>query len=393
MDRGEQLGLLGGVASDQWGLVTTAQAKAAGLNSVQLRRLAEAGLIEVVGRGVYLLAAAGQPQHLEIKVAWLRLQPSVPAWARERGGPDSGVISHASACQVHGLGDVPAPTVEISVPRRRTTTDRFVHLRIAPLDPSDIVIIDGLPVTSVTRTIVDLLQAKTDGGHVGAVIADADHRGSISLDELAGRVQPYARGYGLPADTDGRTLLEHLVQQAGGVLRAQEIERAAQQGFDRAVQLLSPHLATTKGQENPSPANAAVLEAIRAMPASALQLQLSALSEALRSHGAWLHSPAAEALHAALASPLTGSTAAVAAALHNPLGSLGTQWAEAVAAALGTEPWRALQGPAAQPHPAITAALKGMRSTPLPPLPLEETPDTEPSGDDHDAAGTPRPVT
>ncbi|WP_373869788.1 type IV toxin-antitoxin system AbiEi family antitoxin domain-containing protein [Acrocarpospora macrocephala] len=37
----------------QWGLVTTSQAKLAGLNSVDLLRLAETDLLESAGRGVH----------------------------------------------------------------------------------------------------------------------------------------------------------------------------------------------------------------------------------------------------------------------------------------------------------------------------------------------------
>ncbi|MDQ0811417.1 hypothetical protein QFZ63_003131 [Streptomyces sp. B3I7] len=49
MDRADQLVVLSGAAADQWGLVTTAQAKELGLNAM--------------------------PQHVDIKAAWLRLQP------------------------------------------------------------------------------------------------------------------------------------------------------------------------------------------------------------------------------------------------------------------------------------------------------------------------------
>ncbi|MGW7674081.1 type IV toxin-antitoxin system AbiEi family antitoxin domain-containing protein, partial [Streptomyces sp. NPDC054775] len=108
MDRTEQLAVLSSAAADQWGLVTTAQAKILGLNAVQLLRLTEAGLLESVGRGVYLLPAAGMPQHLAMKVAWLRLQPKRFAWDRPVADPDSGVVSHASACQIQNLGDIPA---------------------------------------------------------------------------------------------------------------------------------------------------------------------------------------------------------------------------------------------------------------------------------------------
>ncbi|NEC48365.1 transcriptional regulator [Actinospica acidiphila] len=250
MERAEQLAILSGVAADQWGLVTAAQAKAHGLSAVQLKRLTEVGLLENVGRGVYALPAAGLPRHLEIKVAWLRLQPAVPAWERPIGGPDSGVISRASACQLHSLGDIPAPDVEISVPRRRTTTEPFVRLRTADLPAADITMVDGLPVTTPARTIIDLLRANTDGGHVGGVIADAERRDLVDVKVLAQAVQPYVRKYGLRPAATGYELVEHLVGQAGRTLHAQEVARAgedglvvgAELGVRRSAEILAPYL-------------------------------------------------------------------------------------------------------------------------------------------------------
>ncbi|MFH8886756.1 type IV toxin-antitoxin system AbiEi family antitoxin domain-containing protein [Streptomyces californicus] len=289
MDRGEQLGRLAEYAADQWGLVTAAQAKRIGLNAVQILRLTEAGLLESVGRGVYLLQAAGFPLHLEIKVAWLRLQPAVFVSERPLGGKDSGVVSHASACQLHGLGDIPAPKAEISVPRRRTTTEPFVHLRTAQLEPDDITLVEGLPVTTARRTILDLLRSKTDGGHLGGVIADAERLDLIDIQDLQESAQPFARTYGLPAQATGQELLEHLVDQAGKHLRSQEVARATTEGFATALELL------TRDAYEPNPAIRQSLEAMRrlheqmVLPNSAVQRlgeQLAAtnapLQEAMR---------------------------------------------------------------------------------------------------------------
>ncbi|MFE7503575.1 hypothetical protein ACFU6O_31305, partial [Streptomyces albidoflavus] len=181
----------------------------------------------------------GSPRHLDIKAAWLRLQPTVFVWDRQAGHPDSGTVSHTSACQLHELGDIPAPDVEITVPRRRTTNDPFVRLRTASLRPEEITIVDGLPATTVPRTITDLLQAKADGGHIGGVIADANRRDLISLDDLARQVQPHARRYGLKASASGRDLINHLVEQAGESLHRQEIARASEEGFTAALNLLA----------------------------------------------------------------------------------------------------------------------------------------------------------
>ncbi|MET9116644.1 type IV toxin-antitoxin system AbiEi family antitoxin domain-containing protein [Streptomyces longwoodensis] len=245
MDRTEQVAALSGAAADQWGLVTSVQAEELGVNRVQLMRLTEAGLLAKVGRGVYQLAAAGVTPYLEVKVAWLRLQPKRFVWDRTVGDPDSGIVSHASACQLLNLGDIPAPEVEISVPRRRTTTDSFVRLRTAQIAPTEITTVDGLPVTTAVRTITDLLNAGADGGHVGGVIADAERRDLVTIDDLAERAQPFVRKYGLKVSATGHDLINHLVAQAGERLRRQEFDRASQEGFDQAVHLLAerPELA------------------------------------------------------------------------------------------------------------------------------------------------------
>ncbi|MDQ0811416.1 hypothetical protein QFZ63_003130 [Streptomyces sp. B3I7] len=125
--------------------------------------------------------------------------------------------------------------MEITVPRRRTTNEPFVRLRTASLEPADITVADGLPVTTAARTVIDLLQAKADGGHIGGVIAEAERRELITVDDLAERVWPYARKYGLEATATGRDLIDHLVAQAGESLRRQEVDRAGQEGFDAAV--------------------------------------------------------------------------------------------------------------------------------------------------------------
>jgi hypothetical protein len=52
MRRTEAQAILGGLPADQYGLVTSAQASARGVNGVTLLRLRDAGLLEPVGRGV-----------------------------------------------------------------------------------------------------------------------------------------------------------------------------------------------------------------------------------------------------------------------------------------------------------------------------------------------------
>jgi hypothetical protein len=119
-----------------------------------LLRLRDAGLLELVGRGVYQVTGAAPPTHLEIRVAWLRLDPARPAWERDGRGAKDGVVSHRSACLVHDLGDIPAPSIELTISHRMTTREPGVvlHLRSGGLRRRDVTIIDSLPVTIAERT-------------------------------------------------------------------------------------------------------------------------------------------------------------------------------------------------------------------------------------------------
>lgn len=227
MKRTEAQAILGGLAADQYGLVTSAQAKAHGVDGVTLLRLRDAGLLEQVGRGVYQLAGTPAPSHLEITVAWLRLDPARPAWQRDGRGTKDGVVSHRSACLVHHLGDIPAPNVELTVPGRLTTREPWVilHRNDGPLPSEEITVVDGLPVTTVQRTIVDLLHEGADGGHVGGVIADAEHRGLLDMALLAEQAEPFTARYGMP-HAPGDELLAALAAAAGRQLDRQTVLKA-----------------------------------------------------------------------------------------------------------------------------------------------------------------------
>ncbi|MFI6006980.1 type IV toxin-antitoxin system AbiEi family antitoxin domain-containing protein [Streptomyces sp. NPDC051366] len=235
MERSEAIRRLGAIAADQWGLATARQAQAAGVSRVDLGRLIDAELLLRAAHGVYQLAGAAPASHLDIKAAWLRLDPGVMAWERPLDGDRSGVISHASACQLHDIGDIPADDVEISVPVRRTTRENGVTLHKSAIPADDITLVDGLPVTTVDRTICDLLRGRADGGHVGRVLADADQRGLTDTRVLADRVQPYVRAYGLPRNAKGSDLLNFLAEQAGFTLRDEQLTAAGERAVDNAL--------------------------------------------------------------------------------------------------------------------------------------------------------------
>jgi hypothetical protein len=202
-------------AKGQWGMVTSAQATAVGVNYMQLKRMTEAGLLERVGTGVYVMiggqAAAARGQ--AVKVAWLRLDPAVPAWDRSQSGPNGAVVSHGSAAALLRLGDLIDPRVQFIVTRRRTCRDPGVRLHHRPLAGYEITWADGLPVTTATRTLTDLLAAGIDVTSAGAFLAEALDRRMLNVSYVIEQVAPFAAAYRCRAG-DGQQLVELLLDRA-----------------------------------------------------------------------------------------------------------------------------------------------------------------------------------
>lgn len=226
VDHADALVRLGSWTAGQWGLVTGAQAAQEGVDASRLTSLAGAGLLTAVDEGVYQLAGAPEPRHGDIKAAWLAMDPPTPAWRRLPPARPGAVISHASACRLHQLGDLPAPVVEMIVPSGTTGSGPGRCLHDGPvLDPGDIALVDGLPVTTPTRTITDLLHAGVDGAHIGAVIADAVSRHLVRPDTLAPHLEPFTAAYGLAPSATGHDMIDHLSAQAGERVGAEQVGR------------------------------------------------------------------------------------------------------------------------------------------------------------------------
>lgn len=214
---------MGAYTAEQWGLVTTAQAAAAGMDGVTLHRLVEAGHLEPVRRGVYASTAAPSPPHRDVQAAWLSLNPAVPSWERPMVDVDGGVVSHRTATQVHQVGDMVASAIELTVPRRRTSRDPLLKLRIRHLEADEVTLVDGLPVTTPVRTVEDLLADHTEASHVATVIKQCVEEDSLDVVDLAARLGRYGRRYGVKGH-DGGQVIDHLLAQIG-TSRAELAER------------------------------------------------------------------------------------------------------------------------------------------------------------------------
>jgi hypothetical protein len=140
---------------------------AAGFTDGEVQRLRRAGVLSPIRRGAYL--PGGDPRLADpVARHALLVRSTVPraAW--------NSVVSHISAAVLHGLPVWGVPLSRVHVTRDGSgggRVDHCLHVHVAPLDAEEVVEIDGIAVTSLARTVVDL--ARSVGFEEAVVVADA----------------------------------------------------------------------------------------------------------------------------------------------------------------------------------------------------------------------------
>jgi predicted transcriptional regulator of viral defense system len=146
----DQLDRLIVVGEGQDGFFTTSQAEEQGLTRSALHRLETRELVERSVWGVYRLSKWPYGKYSGFWPIYLWYSSRTIIFA----------FSHRTALALHDVSDVNAPKVMITVPRAiriRGQKPPAVAEMIRDLEPKDIVRIDGLPVTSLKRTLFDLI--------------------------------------------------------------------------------------------------------------------------------------------------------------------------------------------------------------------------------------------
>ncbi len=197
--------------SSQWGLVTGAQALSRSLTDADLRSLSDSGLLEAVHDGVYLSSREPSAAVLTmVRARWLAMFPEIPAQERL---PEQGVISHATAALLLGIGEFLLDPVECTGTELRRHLPTGVKAHDGVVARADMLSLEGLPVTSAGRTIEDLVADDADGGHIGRAIRAALAHSLVTRHGLAARLNAYSGKYGLP-EQDGESLLEYFQEQS-----------------------------------------------------------------------------------------------------------------------------------------------------------------------------------
>jgi Transcriptional regulator, AbiEi antitoxin/Protein of unknown function (DUF559) len=174
------------LAGKQHGIVARQQLLSLGFSPRSIDHRVERGRLHVVARGVY---AVGWPQLTE-KRRWMAAVLAC--------GGEGAMLSHRSAAAFWEIGREMRGVVDISVRRRCEIRRPGLEVRgRTALRPDDIVTRDGIPVTAVARTLVDLA-TEVDEVAVERAVNEADKRDLIDPEALRLAIESYAGQPGAP---------------------------------------------------------------------------------------------------------------------------------------------------------------------------------------------------
>jgi predicted transcriptional regulator of viral defense system len=143
------------LARGQGGYFTASQASSVGFEKNNRHRFVKNGVWTQVRRGIFRISSEPEPLHGDLH--WLAL------FFKHRDGRPSAIFGLETAAQIHGMGDYMPSHVNMLVEpnfQKRSPPPDHVEIHVVLSIKHEVQTVEGLPVTSPLRTIVDLLQQK-----------------------------------------------------------------------------------------------------------------------------------------------------------------------------------------------------------------------------------------
>lgn len=171
----QQANALYEIALKQSGNFTTQQAKAAGFKENTHPYHVSRGNWIRIERGLYRLAVFPESRLGQLVALYL--------WSRDRKQKPQGTFSHLTALELHGLFQATEKPIFMTVPqsfRRTTQTPTVLLLYKAHLNEREVVEIQGMPITTIKRTLADIAKANLlQRDQFSAALQQALTRGSV----------------------------------------------------------------------------------------------------------------------------------------------------------------------------------------------------------------------
>lgn len=175
------------LANAQHGVLTYEQLRGLGMSDRTLRRLCDSGRLDRLHHRVFAVG------HRQLSPSGVRLAAALSVSraealvARRSAGNQVGIVAMPPK---HGL-------VEVAVASDRGSRRGDVHLlRLPSLTEEDRIVSDGVPCTSVARTLLDLAGVLTEH-QLGRAVREAEFRGLLDRTALASTIARVARPRGV----------------------------------------------------------------------------------------------------------------------------------------------------------------------------------------------------
>jgi very-short-patch-repair endonuclease len=164
------------VMSRQLGVITKAQASGCGVSASALSRRVASGEWARVFPGIYRTTAAPIAQRQSALAAAL--------W-----GGDEALVSHGTAAALWEFESGRSSRLELWVPYERSirSSEIIVH-RGTRLDRADRTMLGGIPITTPTRTLIDVA-GRLEDHRLLSVLEDLIRRDMVRADRLAARLR------------------------------------------------------------------------------------------------------------------------------------------------------------------------------------------------------------
>lgn len=180
-------------------VLTVDQARARGVSPDQIKRMVQGGLLQRPERGILRISGAPVTWRQRARIAQLR-------------AGDGAVLAERSAAMLHALEGIQHPGIDLLVPQgHRRRPKRAGVTQSLDLTPAHTMLIDRLPVTTPTRTLVDL-GAVVPEAQLEVAVDDALRRQLTTEDRLWDAIAQLGR-----PGRSGVPQLRRLLLERGGV--------------------------------------------------------------------------------------------------------------------------------------------------------------------------------
>jgi very-short-patch-repair endonuclease len=154
------------LAARQHGVVAASQLRELGFSRWAIEHRLETGRLHRIHRGVY---SAGHP-HLGIRGRWMAAALSY----------EPGFLSHRDAAVLWDIRRSARRLIDVTTSRGQRRCSGIDLHRVRTLDPADCTAIDGIPVTTLARTLLDLSEVVIPT-HLRRAIEEAERLQKLDL--------------------------------------------------------------------------------------------------------------------------------------------------------------------------------------------------------------------